>query len=223
MSPPLSLNKVQILIPAKPTLLEIYSRDTIVNCCISHFSGHRSTLSLLFISLIAVPCFVTVQVGVSSARFSHGQFQKRNVQRVFAFLIGPVHMLFTPCGVTSFWGPVILHYMIDSCPWLLRRVSQQNQWMLWSCEGWAAALIYSQRRCKLAVVPQRITVQSHKGNYPSMGVRGRWSDFSTSELHMVQRIRTSHRLLPDTPRIIHRAFYNWGLHIVFLGVNCVEF
>lgn len=73
--------------------------------------------------------------------FSHGQFHKRNVQRVFSFLIGPIHLLFTPWRMTSFWGPMILCCMIDSCPWLLRCVSQEDQWMLWSCEGWAPALI----------------------------------------------------------------------------------
>lgn len=108
---------------------------------------------------------------------------------------------------------------LDSCV-----ASQEDQRVSGSREGWAEPLTRcSQRRYELTLASRGSAAQPHKGNYPSTGVRGRWSDFSTFELNMVQGTWVIHRLLHDKPRTIHRAFHDVWIHMAFLGMNFVEF
>lgn len=151
-------------------------------------------------------CFFSTSSECFLSMFFPPKVSMRNVQNVFSFLIGQFSCFSHHVNDLIPWGPLVLRCMIDSCPWL-HCISQEDQSMLWSCEWWAAALIMQPETLRFGSFSRAIAPLWPKANYPSTGVRGKWNDFSTSELNMVQGIRTIAKLLHYKSGTIHRALY----------------
>lgn len=105
---------------------------------------------------------------------------------------------FTCCSHRVQWphsrGPVVLHRMMDSCPWVLRCVWLEDTG---GCCGLARASCRADNTAGDGVSRQSCLGGSRR-NHTRVITRtqGRgWSDFSTSELHMVHGVQTMHRLL----------------------------
>lgn len=116
---------------------------------------------------------------------------------------------------------------LDSCV-----ASQEDQRVSGSREGWAEPLTRcSHRRCELTLTSRGSAAQPHKGNYPSTGVRGRWSDFSTFELNMVQGTWVIHSYFMTNPEPFTEPFttyeYTWRFLVWtllnFKGAVCTVF
>lgn len=153
-------------------------------------------------------------VSLSSACLAAVMFPQRRLHGVLFFLIGPIHMFPHLPG----WPPphpLRIVHLIDSSPQLRRGSLDVVAWR--GVSRAATPMQWGTLRAGRRVSGDH--GQSHQGNYPSSGVRGTWSDFSTFELNTVHRLWTI-QTASFKAHAIHRALSKSKGAVRFQGVNC---
>ena len=118
----------------QPTLLEIYSQDTIVNRFTFVGPQVRGQVFLFSSSNLLLCSVPRCSINLSSRFFSWYVSKEKCPEGCFHSSLHQITCFSHHVEWPHPGGPMILHCMIGSCPWVLRCVSQEDQWMLWSCE-----------------------------------------------------------------------------------------